>query len=177
MERWVRNEVIYDGDVVRLKVGGAELDDGTPVQREVVEHSGGVAVVPLLDDRVVLVRQYRIAIGKDLLEIPAGRLEPNEDPAIRAAAELEEEVGYRAGSMSLLSTFYPSPGFCDQIDYLYLATDLEKTVARPEFDERIEIVTMTLGELRELITTGKETLDAKTLIGVYALFAHLGVAV
>ncbi len=171
MERWINSEVVYRGPIVSLRKGEAELDDGTRVHREVVEHAGGVAVLPELSDgRIVLVRQYRIAVQQDLLEIPAGRLESGETPAERAACELEEEVGYRAGRLELLSECLPSPGFTDQKDYIYLATDLTKTAQNLEFDERIEVVTMPLDEAWAMVSRG-ELQDAKTLIAVYALMA------
>ena len=110
MESWVQDETVYEGRVVSLRVGEARLDDGTIVPREVVEHPGGVGVVPVLDDAVVLIRQYRIAIGRDVLEIPAGKLEGDEEPESCGRRELEEETGYRAGRMVAVGSYYASGG-------------------------------------------------------------------
>ena len=174
MERWVKSEVLYEGPIVRLRAGDAVLDDGTAVKREVVEHDGGVGILPYEDGEVFLVRQYRIAIGSELLEIPAGRLEANETPEERAAVELEEEIGRRAGRITPLSTFYPSPGFTNQVDYVFLATELTETERRPEFDERIEVVRLSLDEAESMLLRSDALVDGKTAVALYALFARLG---
>jgi ADP-ribose pyrophosphatase len=172
MEEWVRSERIYEGRIVSLRVGDARLDDGTVAPREVVEHSGGVGIVPVVDDSVVLVKQYRIALGMDILEVPAGRLEPGESPEYRARCELEEEIGYRAGRLKLVAECYPSPGFTNQLDYIFLGFDLEPCTARPEFDERIEPVRVPIAELDELLARNAFK-DAKTIIGLRELLIHL----
>jgi len=172
MENWVRNEVVYEGKVVRLRVGDAEIHDGSHQPREVVEHPGGVAVTPYHDGKVFLVRQYRIAVDKHVLELPAGRLEGTEDPASRAHAELEEEIGYKAGRLVHVASCYCSPGFCNELDHIYLAFDLTKTEAKPEFDEQIEIVELDLEQIRKgLEQNGFE--DMKTVVGLRELLVHL----
>lgn len=172
MERWVRSELLYEGRIVSLRVGDAELEDGTVAPREVVEHSGGVGVVPLVDGSVVLVKQYRIALGQAILEIPAGRLEPGEDPEYRARCELEEEAGYRAGRLELVSECYPSPGYTNQLDYIFLAYDLEACAQRLEYDERIELVRVPVADL-ELLLAERAFRDAKTIIGLRELLLRL----
>jgi ADP-ribose pyrophosphatase len=171
MEEWIRSERLYQGRILTLRVGEARLEDGTLAPREVVEHPGGVGVVPVLDDAVLLVRQFRISIGRPLLEIPAGRLEPGESPEHRARCELEEEVGCKAGRLVLVSKCLVSPGFTNQLDYVYLAFDLEQGEQRLEFDERIEIVRLPLADLDRMLDEGAFE-DAKTIIGLRELQAY-----
>lgn len=172
MEKWLHSDMIYQGRIVSLRVGDACLEDGTVAPREVVEHSGGVGIVPVVDGSVVLVKQFRIAVNDYVLEIPAGRLEPGEDPEHRARCELEEEAGYRSGRFVLAAECYPSPGFTNQVDYIYLAFDLVPCEARPEYDERIEVVRVPIAEIPERLARN-EFKDAKTIIGFHELLARL----
>jgi ADP-ribose pyrophosphatase len=172
MERWEESACIYRGKIIAVRVGKARLEDGTSVIREVVEHSGGVGVVPLVDGKVVLTRQYRISTGKHILELPAGRLEGDEDPEYRARIELAEEAGYRAGRLVHVASCYCSPGFTNEMDHIYLAFDLERTEQRLEFDERIEIVELPLAESERMLDEGAFE-DAKTIIGLRELFRYL----
>lgn len=172
METWVRTETVYEGRVIGVQVGDVRLDDGTVAFREVVRHPGGVAVVPVLDDAVVLVRQFRIAIGQDILELPAGKLEGAEDPEHRARCELEEEAGYRAGRLVPVGSTFASVGYTSEEIYLYLAFDLEKTGQQLEADERIEIVQLPLAEVRTRLAANAIK-DAKTVVGLHALLAYL----
>ncbi len=172
METWIDDERLYKGKIVNLRVGRVRMDDGTIATREVVEHPGGVAVVPVLGDSVVLIRQYRIAIGADILELPAGKLEGAEDPEHRGRCELEEETGYRAGRMIFLGSIYPSVGYTSEEIYFYAALDLEEIGQRLEVDERIDVVPIPITELKRKIAA-HELKDGKTLIGLEALFRHL----
>lgn len=171
-ERWVRKEVLYDGRVVRLEIGDVEFDDGTVAFREVVRHPGGVAVVPLLGEAVVLVRQYRIAVEAEVLELPAGKLEGAEDPEHRGRCELEEETGYRAGRMTPLGSTYASVGYTSEEIHLYLAQELEQVGQRLEADERIGAAVLTLDDVRRKLAANAFK-DAKTVVGLYAMLAHL----
>jgi ADP-ribose pyrophosphatase len=171
-EQWIQSEKLYEGRIVSLRVGDARLEDGTVAPREVVEHTGGVGILPVVDGSVILVKQFRIAVGEEMLEVPAGRLEPGEDPEYRARIELEEEVGYRAGRVVKIAECYPSPGFTNQLDYIYLAFDCEPCGARPEFDERIEPVRIPLSEI-EGVLSRNEIRDAKTIIALRELLIHL----
>ena len=172
METWIESETLYEGKIVTLKRGRVRLGNGQEAEREIVEHDGAVVIAPKLGDSVVMVRQYRVALGKELLELPAGKLEGDEEPVHRGRVELEEETGYRAGRMLPAGHFYPSCGFLTEKLYLSLAFDLEKTEQRLEWDENIEVVEMPLSEARERLRTHTFE-DAKTIIGLHALFAQI----
>lgn len=171
VERWVSSETVYSGKIITLRTGTVRLDDGIEAFREVVEHPGAVGVLPSFSDSVLLVRQYRIAVGKELLEIPAGKLEGDETPEHRGRVELEEEAGYRAGKMVSLGHFYPSCGVLTEKLHLFLATELEQTEQRLETDERIECVRLSHEEVRRRLEA-HEFEDGKTIIALHAMFAR-----
>jgi len=171
-ETWLSSELIHQGPIIRVRTGRVRLEDGTEAYREIVEHGGGVGIVPVLDDKVLLVRQFRAAINAEILEIPAGRLEPGDTPEQRAHTELEEECGYRAGRLVHVASCYCSPGFTNERDEIYLAFDLTKTGQRLEFDERVEIVQVSIAKLNDRLAR-LEFDDAKTIIGLRELQAHL----
>ena len=108
METWLNPKMVFEGKIFSVKVGEVRLDDGSLARREIVLHRGGVGIVPILNDEVLLVRQFRIAIGRPILEIPAGRLEEGEEPEHRAKVELEEEIGYRPGRLVYVASCYLS---------------------------------------------------------------------
>lgn len=164
--KFIKREELYRGRIVGLVVDTVELPSGKQTIREVVRHPGGVVAVPLLDgDRVVFVRQHRYPMDRDLLELPAGKLDPDENPDACVARELEEETGYRAGKIEKLCACYTSPGFCDELLHVYLATELTKTKQRPEDEEKISIETYTLDQALAMIERG-ELIDAKSIVGV-----------
>jgi ADP-ribose pyrophosphatase len=169
----LRQETVFSGEIFSVTVGEVSLDDGQTAAREVVDHRGGVGVVAIVDDAVVLVRQFRIATGETLLELPAGRLEADESAAQCARRELEEEVGLRAATLVPLLTFYTSPGYSDELLHLFLAVDLTATPRRPEWDEKLEIVRLPLAEIAPFLAQGG-TRDAKTLLGLHALLLAQG---
>ena len=141
------------------------------VRRDVINHPGAVAVVPLIDDDVVLISQHRVAVDQDLLEIPAGkRDEPGEDLETTAIRECEEEVGFRPRQLTFLLAFYTTPGFTDECIWLYLAEDLEPVEPRPQGveEERARVVRLPVAEALRRVRSG-EIRDAKTLIGLLAL--------
>ena len=147
------------------------LEDGRSTRREVIRHPGAVAVVPLIDGEVVLISQHRVAVDQDLLEIPAGKCDvPGEDPETTAIRECEEEVGYRPTRLTLMQTFYTTPGFTDEVIRVYLAEGLEPVESRPQGieEESAEVVRIPVDEALRRVRAG-EIRDAKTLIGLLAL--------
>jgi len=172
MEEWIERTRRFEGPVFSVSVGKVRLPDGAIARRDVVEHDGGVCILPYADGVVTLVRQYRPAVEAYLLELPAGRLEGNEDPEHRARLELEEEVGLKAQNLELLAKCLPSPGYTTEVDYIYLATGLTVVGARPEAEEFIEVVTMTLEEAIAMVESG-EIIDANAMIGLRELEAYL----
>jgi len=173
MEKWITKEEIHKGKIFSLWGGKVSLDNGNTAIREYVLHPGGVAIVPVIDDNVILIRQFRIAIERELIELPAGRLEPNEEPASCARRELEEEVGYRANELIPLASYFSSVGFTDERMHIFLARELEKTNLQLEADERIRAVVMPIGTIKEKLDA-REFEDAKTIIGLREFLAYLG---
>lgn len=165
-EKKISSRVEYDGRILKLEVDGVLLPDGTKSVRECVRHSGGAAVLFIEDNKVALVRQYRYLYGKEIYEIPAGKVEKGEDPSAAALRELEEETGYRAKKLTPLLKIYPSPGYTDEIIHIYLAEDCEKARQKLDDGEFLDVVRMPVGEVLGLIDRG-EICDAKTVAAVY----------
>lgn len=158
-------ETIYKGKIFDIRID--EIQDGDiSYKREIVVHKGSAVIMPVFkDNTVALVRQYRHAAGKDLLEIPAGTLDSNESPEIGAARELEEEIGVTAGKIELLTEFYVSPGFLTEKMWVYLATDLTETAQNLEEDENLTVERHSFERLYEMIKAG-EIQDAKTISAI-----------
>jgi len=166
MARVLQHRRLYEGRVLSLDVDEVSEPGGVMGTREVVRQTGSVAALPVLDDgRIVLVRQYRYAVSDFVWELPAGRRDPSESPEAGARRELEEEVGLRAASLEPISTFWTTPGFCDEVMHLFRATGLESVAARPEADERIEPGTFTLDEAMAMVARG-EIREGKTLVAL-----------
>ncbi len=166
-------KIIYSGKVVKLRID--YLKDGGKKIREVVEHPGAVAVLPILSgDRVLLVRQYRYPIDEWILEVPAGTLKNGESPEKCALRELEEETGYRAGILKKMLTIYPCPGYSTESIHIFVAYQLEKTVQRLEEDEELTVVEMSVDEaIRELLNN--DVADSKTLLALlYYKYVYRG---
>jgi len=154
---------IYAGRTISLRVDEVRTPSGIAAQHEIVEHRGAVALVAFDDEgRVVLIRQYRRAAGKTLIEIPAGTLEPGEDVTACAARELVEETGYSAAHLERLGGIYPSPGFCTEFIHFFIATGLTRGDARPEADEIIEVEAVPWDEALRRVRAG-EIQDAKSI--------------
>ncbi len=161
------SERIFEGKIVNLRVDTVRFQNGKTGKREVVEHSGAVAIVPLLADNetVVLVRQWRTPVGGPLLEVPAGGLEKGEDPETCAKRELTEEIGQTAGKLVPLFAAYVAPGYSTEIIHGFLALDLSDEKADADEDEFVERVEMSLTDAIAAIGTG-EIQDAKTIAGL-----------
>jgi len=167
--RRTKREILYRGRVVDLVVDEIQYPSGKTGLREIVRHPGGSVVVPLFEDgTVLLVQQLRYPLGEEILELPAGKLAPGEDPREAAGRELEEETGYRAAHLAKLSSIYTSPGFCDEELHIYLATGLARSAGGPRREEGEASMTMqsvTLSEALAMIGRG-EIRDGKTIVGL-----------
>jgi len=165
-EKTVETREVYRGKILNLHLDRVTLPNGKEAQREVVKHPGAVAVVARDENgHIVLVKQYRYPVQEIIWEIPAGKLEQGEDPLLCAKRELAEETGLAAENWRHLSTFYTTPGFSDEIMYLYLAEGLKEQSQDPDDDEFIEIKKFTGQEVRAMVT-GNIIKDAKTLVGL-----------
>jgi ADP-ribose pyrophosphatase len=168
MEKTISQKEIFSGRVIDVVLEEVELPNGKTSTREIVKHPGAVAVIAMTDDnKIVMVRQYRKALERTLVEIPAGKLEKGEEPLVTAKRELEEETGYVCNSMKHLISFYTSPGFADEIVHLYLAENIKKkeNAASLDEDEFVDVLELTLEEALQYLEE-KQIYDAKT---AYAL--------
>lgn len=166
IEKTIARSTAFQGCLLRLDVDQVELPDGNTAPREYIRHPGGVGIVALTEDNeVLLVRQYRYPYGEIITEIPAGKRDKGEDPLTTGMRELEEETGYRAATYTPLGTLYPTPGCCDEVVYLYLATGLTQSEAHPDEDEFVEVERCPLEEMVRRVMAGEIT-DAKTQIGI-----------
>ena len=157
---------IYSGRILGLRVDSVRLSGESVFRREVVEHPGAVAMLPFLDDgRVLLIRQFRYAVGEFLLEIPAGTLEKGEDPLECARRELIEETGYEAGVLELLFSCFLAPGYSTERIHIFVASKLRKVGSRPEIDEEIELEPADLQTAEVMISDGR-IVDAKTISAI-----------
>jgi len=173
-ERVLESRRVYEGRVVNLRVDTVVLPDGRSAVREVAEHAPVVVIVPLDGDgNVLLVRQYRLPVQQSLLELPAGGIDAGESVEEAVQRELREETGQRAGRLERLAAFYASPGYCDELMHLYLATELEPSPLTADSDENIEVVLITLTDALALVDRG-QICDAKTIIGLWAAARRIG---
>jgi ADP-ribose pyrophosphatase len=172
MEKLIERTIEYEGKIFNAVRAIVELDDGQQATRDIVEHPGGVGVVAYTGHSVFLIKQYRVAVDMEVLELPAGKLEGKEDPQARGEAELIEETGYRAGKMTSLGSIYPSVGFLTERIYLFLAEDLEFVGQQLEWDEQIEVVEYSMDEIRAMLANFSVN-DGKTAIGLHRLLQRL----
>ena len=171
MERTLSSKLLHEGRNFRFKTDEVELPGGRRTVRDIVEHPGAVAIIPVLPDgRVVLVRQYRYAVRRELLEIPAGTLEAGEPALDCARRELAEETGYEAGRMERLMGCYVAPGYSSELIQFYVATELRWVGMASEPDESITVERLGLDEVLAMIE-GNAIEDAKTIAGVLAYLA------
>ena len=164
---------VHDGKVVKLSVDRVELPNGSVTELEVIRHQGAAAVVPLTaDGDVLLVRQYRHATGGWLLEVPAGKLDPGEAPDVCAVRETEEEVGYQTGRLDPLGWIWTTPGFTDEVIWLYLARDLVPGSQNLDGDEVLSVERMPLEEAVSKAHQG-EICDGKSVCALLRAAAFL----
>lgn len=168
-ETTINSKCFFEGRILRLRVDEVTLAGGKIGTREIVEHPGAVAIVAITQDKkVLLVTQFRKPMEKDLIEIPAGKLEENEIPLECAKRELLEETGYVANNWRELFTIYTSPGFSDEKVVIYLATDLEKTLDNPMDIEEIASIDLVLVSEAIKLIQAKKIEDGKTIAGILA---------
>jgi 8-oxo-dGTP pyrophosphatase MutT (NUDIX family) len=167
----IGGRVVFEGKLATVRIDRYRYEDGAEAEREMVLHPGAVAVVALDADAFYMVRQPREAVGEEgLLELPAGKLDPGEDPLTTGKRELAEEIGRGARSWRHLTSFYTSPGFTDEECHVYLAQDLYEEQADSGEDERIEIERIPLADLEDTIRACR---DSKSLVGLLWLHAAL----
>lgn len=173
----IRRRTIFEGRVFDIVVDDVEYESGRPSIREVARHSGGAVVFPLLDDgRVVLIRQHRYPLDQFIWELPAGKLHRGEDPLECAKRELEEETGYLASGWTHLNSIYTTPGFCDEVLHIYLATGLAGAPGGRKPEEGEETMTVSLVPLEEvlLMIDRMEIRDGKSICGILQGIRRLG---
>ena len=168
--RRVGETELHRGALISLAEGTFSAPDGSQFERDIVHHPGAVSAVPLLErsNEVIMVRQYRAAIDRELLEIPAGKRDvAGEPPEVTARRALVEEIGMRAGRLQWLGEFYNSPGFCDEYSYVYLALELEatETALQGIEEQHMSIERIAFDDVADLIRR-REIVDAKSIIGL-----------
>ena len=165
-EETLDSQLIYEGAIMNVRKDTVTVRDGKTSFREIVEHNGGAAVVALKENgNVVMVKQFRKPFERDVLEIPAGKIEKGEDPKETVIRELKEETGYTADNVELLCKFAPSVGYTTEVLYIYKATGL--TPGETDFDpqESLDTVEYPLSEVVDMIKEGK-IMDGKTMVGI-----------
>lgn len=167
-EKILKSKVIFEGNIIDVYLEEVLLPDGNRSSREIVKHPGAVALVSLSPNKkLILVEQYRKPLNKQIIEIPAGKIEVNESKETTAHRELEEETGYKAKKLKHIQSFYTSPGFADEFIHLYYTDEVIKLEVKPrgDADEFIQIHEVSLEEAEELIKEGK-IIDAKTIYAI-----------
>ncbi|MDD4923564.1 MAG: NUDIX hydrolase [Dehalococcoidales bacterium] len=170
-EETLSSKAVFKGDLFSVRIDEIRLSDGSTSTREIVEHSDAVVVVPIdRSGNILLVKQYRRAAGKDLLELPAGGVEPGENPLETVRRELQEEIGYLPNKIISMGGFYASPGYNTEYLHLYLASDLAPAKLHAEDTDSIEVVPVPIKSITDYIKSGK-ICDAKSVAGIlYYMF-------
>ena len=165
-EKTIATKEIYKGRIVHLVEDTVILRDGREAGRELVLHNGGAGVIAIDEDKnVLMVSQYRKPYDQVILEVPAGKLEKGEDPQSAAIRELQEETGYTAEKVTYIGKYYPTPGYCSEITYLYLAENLSFVGQKLDHGEFVEVKKIPLSELCDMVMNN-EIPDAKTAIAI-----------
>ncbi|MCZ6615982.1 MAG: NUDIX hydrolase [Thaumarchaeota archaeon] len=174
-EETIESKTIYSGKILGLRRDTVKIPDGKVAIREIVEHGGAVGIVAFTDEgKIILVKQFRKATNRDLIEIPAGTLEKGEEPIHCASRELEEETGYVASTIKPVLSFYLAPGYSTELMHIFFANDLRKTRQRLEEDEALELIEVDLDEAISMVKRN-DIEDAKTITSLLAakfLFQH-----
>lgn len=168
-EKKLSGETVYSGKILNLEVDEVELSDGFKTKREVIRHLCGAAVLCVKDGKVLLVKQFRYPYGRELYEIPAGKLNPGESPLKGAEREFEEETGYTA-ELSRFARIYPSPGYTDEIIYIFIAENLTRSRQNLDKGEFLTAEFIPLKRVAEMVESG-EICDAKTVVAIYKYLA------
>ncbi|WIV10979.1 NUDIX hydrolase [Proteiniborus sp. MB09-C3] len=169
-EKTMKSEKIYEGKILSLRIDTVELPDKKYSKREIVEHPGAVAIVPITNEgEIVFVKQFRKATETVLLEIPAGKLEINEQPVECAIRELKEETGLYSENIEYILDYFSSPGFTNEKIHIFIASEVINGEATPEEDEYIDVVKINIDEAINMIKDGTIK-DGKTIIGVYMAY-------
>jgi ADP-ribose pyrophosphatase len=169
VETTIKSDVKFEGKIIDLRVKEVLLPNGKKALREIVNHPGGVAILAFKDEKtILLIEQFRSPIEKIILEIPAGKLEKDEDIELCGRRELEEETGYKANKFTYLGKIVPSPGYTDEYIYLYKAEDLTKGTVGCDEDEFINLKEYALSEVKEMIKDGT-IIDSKTICALMYL--------
>ena len=165
-ENKISSAIIYQGRLLDVRRDQVRLPNGNTSTREWIKHPGAICMIPLLtDNKIALIRQYRYPVQKEMVELPAGKLDENEKPEVCAMRELEEEIGYVSQKLTFLTQIHPAIGFADEMMWLYLAENLIKTVSNQDEDEFLEIMPTPLEKALKMVWHGEIT-DAKTIIGI-----------
>lgn len=170
-EKTIRTKEIFDGKIIKVSVDDVLLPNGETSIRELVKHQGAVAVIAVTtDNRILMVEQYRKPLEKALVEVPAGKLEPGEAPEVTAVRELEEETGFTTHQLEYVTSFYTTPGFCDERIYLYYTDQLVPVTEEKALDEDefLDCQSYTMPELDQLIKD-ERIHDLKTMYAVQYL--------
>ena len=170
-EKTTKINYIYRGKIINVRCDEAELPDGRPCKREMIEHPGGASVLCVHEGKAALVRQFRYAYGEALLEIPAGKLERGEDPMLAAKRELEEETGLTAESLRHIFTLYPTPGYTNEKIYIYEAVNVKKEHQHLNEGEFLNVVYLPVEEAVRMVKEG-EICDAKTIVALQHYLLH-----
>jgi len=172
VEKTLSSQLVYAGRAVKLRVDTVKTASGRETTREIVEHSDCVAIIAIdANDNVLLVNQFRKPVERELLEIPAGGIEPGEDPVTTVRREMSEETGYLPRKVERLGGFYSTPGYCTEYLYLYLATDLIPNQQQAEDTEGIKLARVPIRQIPSLITSGS-VCDAKSIAGLLTFLEY-----
>ncbi|HEY2931638.1 MAG TPA: NUDIX hydrolase [Acidobacteriota bacterium] len=161
----IEHRKVYSGKILDLEIERVQAGDGREKTREIVRHPGGVAVLAEIEGRILFVRQLRYPLDSEVLELPAGKLDEQEDPMEAARRELEEETGFRPSALRKIGEFLPSPGYSDEVLHIFVAVSVESSIQSLEWDEEIRVEYYSLSEAIRMISRG-EIRDAKTVIGL-----------